>query len=168
MILMSFNEHGPPFFLEKDQYDLIADIAETVVPPGQDPLKEPGAREVGSVNYIDSVLLDAEEGEVKMLGKVLDIIRKEAVKMGASDFRSLADRQKIELLNSLFDRSDTKEAYIFLRSLCVEGFYSDYSDPGYSGVTAWKLIEFGGPRISELNKDWSFLRIHSGNGKGEK
>ena len=166
MILMSLNEQGPPFFLKEDQYKLIADIAETIVPSGADPLKEPGSREVGSVNYIDSVLMDAENGEIKMLDDLLDIIREEAVRMGEAELRSLSPQKQIDLLNSLFDRSDTKEAYIFLRSLCVEGFYSDYSDPGYDGVTAWKLIEFGGPRISEIEKDWSFLRIHSDGSKG--
>lgn len=158
---MSLNESGPPFFLKKDQYELIADIAEAIVPSGPDPLKEPGARQVGAVNYADSVLLASEPDEVKMIEDLLEHIRSEAEKLGKSDFRSLSEQQKITLLNSLHDRSETKSAYIFLRALCVEGFYSDYSDPGYEGVTAWNLLEFGGPRISDLEKDWSFLEIHA-------
>lgn len=167
MIPMNLDEGGPPFSLKRDQYELIADISETIVPSGPDPLKQPGAREVGAVNYADSVLLNAEAGEVKMLGDLLDIIRKEAEKMGSSDFRSLKEEEKIHLLNSLHDRGDTKDAYIFLRSLCVEGFYSDYSDPDYEGVTAWNLIEFGGPRISDLEKDWSFLEIYARKKRGD-
>lgn len=161
MISMSLNENGPPFVLKKDQYELIADIAETIVPSGLDPLKEPGARQVGAVNYADSALVGAEEGEIRMIEGLLDFIVKESVKMGKENFRSLSTEQKISLLNSLHDRSETKDAYIFLRSLCVEGFYSDYCDPGYEGVTAWKLLDFEGPRISDIEKDWSFLEIYA-------
>lgn len=161
MILMNSNKDEPPFLLSKDTYDLIADIAATIVPSGPDPSTEPGAKEVGTINYIDSVLLGAEEREMEMLQDILSVIRSRAVEMGNCDFRSLSTDDRINLLKGLFEKSETKDAYLFLRSLCVEGFYSDYRDPGYEGVTAWGLIEFGGPRISELKKDWSFLRIHS-------
>ncbi|HKJ96891.1 MAG TPA: gluconate 2-dehydrogenase subunit 3 family protein [Thermoplasmataceae archaeon] len=158
---MKENKDGAPFLLNKEDYELISDIAEAIVPSGDNPDEEPGSREVGTINYIDSVLLDAEDAEMKMLRDVLSAIRSETRRQGAVDFRELSAEKKHLLLNGLFDRGKTKDAYIFLRSLCLEGFYSDYHDPDYNGVTAWKLLEFGGPRISELDKDWSFLRIYS-------
>lgn len=164
---MSTSDDRPPYLLSEDLYRLIADIASTIVPCGKDPLTHPGAREVGAINYIDSILLSAEEGEWEMLQDILSTIKKKAKDMGGGDFVSLTNSEKIELLKSMYERSDTKDAYLFLRSLCVEGFYSDYHDPWYDGVTAWELIGFGGPRISDIKKDWSFLRIYSMYNEGE-
>jgi hypothetical protein len=47
-----------------------------------------------------------------------------------------------------------------LRAVCLEGFYSDYRDPSYSGRTAWDILEFKGKRVDGIKKDWSFLKIY--------
>lgn len=164
---MNSDKNGPPYMLSNEMYNIIADIAATIVPSGDDPVNEPGAREVGTINYIDSALLGAEDKEIEMLQNVLSVIRQKAEEYGNSDFISLPVSEKVKILKSLFEKSETKDAYLFLRSLCVEGFYSDYHDPGYNGVTAWDLIEFGGPRISDLKKDWSFLKVYSARSQPE-
>jgi hypothetical protein len=76
-----------------------------------------------------------------------------------SDFSEISDFDKNLVLRTLFLDPKNREGMFDLRSLALEGFYSDYHDPWYEGITPWKLVKFEGKRISDLKKDWTFLKV---------
>jgi hypothetical protein len=75
-------------------------------------------------------------------------------------FSDLEMHRQNQVFRTFFLNPETRERAFDLRSLCLEGFYSDYHDPWYRGISGWEYVEFKGKRISDLKKDWSFLRIH--------
>jgi hypothetical protein len=52
-------------------------------------------------------------------------------------------------------------AFMTVRALACEAFYSDFVAPGAPGPGAWEEIDFGPPLAARLDKDWSFLGVGS-------
>ena len=77
----------------------------------------------------------------------------------SKNFTDLETTDQDLVLRGLFLDPRTRERTFDLRSIALEGFYSDYHDPWYYGVTPWELVRFGGKRISDLEKDWTFLKV---------
>jgi hypothetical protein len=50
-------------------------------------------------------------------------------------------------------------AFITVRALACEAFYSDFVAPGAPGPGAWEEIGFHPPLAARLNKDWSYLGV---------
>lgn len=50
-------------------------------------------------------------------------------------------------------------AFLQLRALAVEAFYSDFVTPGLDATGAWEEIDFHPPAAAALHKDWSYLGI---------
>ena len=147
------------YFLTKEEYSFFESFSSFVVPSGENPKEEPGAKEVGTVNYIDSTLFDMPKEAQDHFRKSIQIVRDSAKKKFEKDFLLLTDNEKESLLKELHLDHSTRDVIFELRSLALDGFYSDYHDPTYKGRTPWESISFQGKRISELKKDWSFLKI---------
>lgn len=161
-------QDAPPYVLTPSEYSLVAALVEAVVPSGADPVSQPGAKEVGAHNYFDSRLYESTEVERESVRKRLFVLGDRALKAFGRRFDELTIQERGALLRSLLADPETRADFFELRALCLEGFYSDYRDPWYTGRTAWQLIGFGGKRIDGIEKDWSFLRVYGVRQREEK
>jgi len=50
-------------------------------------------------------------------------------------------------------------AFMTVRALACEAFYSDFVAPGAPGPGAWQEIDFNSPLARRLDKDWSYLGV---------
>jgi hypothetical protein len=152
------NQSKNYYFLSDDEVSFFDSFSTFIIPTGKDPLAEPGAHEVGTVSYVDSILSEFPNEVQAHFRQSVQNVLAESRKKFMREFGLLNDIEKEQLLRSLHENHETRQLIFELRSLALEGFYSDYHDPSYDGLSAWKLINFGGKRISDLKKDWSFVR----------
>lgn len=146
------------YFLQEKEYSFFKSFCSFIVPTGVDPVAEPGADEIGTVNYVDSILFEMPKEVQNHFRKSIEIVQAGSKTKFARDFELLNDDQKNALLRELYLDHISRDRIFELRSLALEGFYSDYHDPGYKGKSAWDILRFQGKRISELKKDWTFLK----------
>jgi Gluconate 2-dehydrogenase subunit 3 len=149
-------EHS--FFLSEKETQFFEALCETIVPAG-DSEKEPGSLTVGGLTYIDSTLADMSEERKKYFRDALNELQELCRKRFSTSFSELNSEQRQTALREFYLNPQTREKMFDLRSVVLESFYSDYHSPDYHGMTAWQYVEFGGKRISDLNKDWRFVRI---------
>lgn len=146
------------YFLSEDECKFFEALCETIVPEGPDPATDPGALTIGAISYIDSLLYDLPKNSQQHFREAIKLLDKDCKNKFSKNFAEIKPEQRDSALRDFYFNSKTREMMFDLRSLVLEGFYSDYRDPSYSGVTAWEYIEFGGKRISDIKKDWSFLK----------
>jgi hypothetical protein len=157
--LSNDNSRRSYFFLTPEEVLFFESFCSFVVPTGPEPKKQPGAKEVGSVNYVDSTLFDFPKEVQEYFRGTVRMVNEKSTRRFGREFAGLSAEEKDRIVRELFLNHKTRERIFDLRSIALEGFYSDYRDPDYKGVTPWQLIKFGGKRISDLKKDWTFLRI---------
>jgi hypothetical protein len=122
-------------------------------------LSDPGAKEVGSVNYVDSVLFDFPKKVQDYFRENIELVNQRSSLRFQNAFANLSESDKSFVIRELFLDPKTRERIFDLRSLALEGFYSDYHDPSYNGITPWEVVKFQGRRISGIKKDWNFLKV---------
>ncbi len=152
----------PPFALSEEEYELVGSLVETFVPSGEDREMDPGAREVGAKNYFDSELLNYLPTQRSEIRLTLSLIEEEAARLsgGSGKFSELSEESRVRVVKNLISNPPTRSRLLEIRSLCLEGFYSDYRDPGYAGKSGWEWTGYEGKGITGLKKDWSFLEIY--------
>jgi hypothetical protein len=96
----------------------------------------PGSARVRPAVYIDALVAQMDEGA------------REAV---LGSFGTLASGE-------LSDHAGTP-AFLHVRALAIEAFYSDFVAPGVDATGAWAEIDFNTPLATRLAKDWSYLGI---------
>jgi hypothetical protein len=100
----------------------------------------PGSSRVGPVVYIDAIMSDLPE-------PVRDTIRQ--------SIDALADAAP-DGAEALKPRAATP-AFLLVRALAIEAFYSDFLAPGADGPSAYEEIDFHSPLAMRIKKDWSYL-----------
>ena len=50
-------------------------------------------------------------------------------------------------------------AFLQIRALAIEAYYSDFKAPGAPGPSAYEAIDFHSPLAMRINKDWSYLGV---------
>jgi hypothetical protein len=50
-------------------------------------------------------------------------------------------------------------AFLHVRALAIEAFYSDFVAPGASGPSAYEEIDFHSPLAMRIAKDWSYMGV---------
>lgn len=153
------NNTNQYYFLTPEEALFFQSFCSFVIPTGPDPKSTPGAREVGSINYVDSTLIDFPKEVQEYFREIIKLVNETSLKQFGRLFSELSIGEKESTVRKLFLNAETRERIFDLRSIALEGFYSDYHDPEYGGITPWQLIKFGGKRISDLKKDWTFLRV---------
>lgn len=102
----------------------------------------PGCGRVGPEVYVDAVVarMPAAEREAALAA-----------------FADLADRVSAgpEGLAACVQ----SPAFMLVRALACEAFYSDFVAPGATGPGAWAEIDFAPPLAARLRKDWSYLGV---------
>ena len=96
----------------------------------------PGSARVRPAVYIDGLLAGMDDGG---RSAVLD------------SFAAVSD-------GALADHAMTP-AFLSVRALASEAFYSDFVAPGVDATGAWAEIDFNTPLATRLAKDWSYLGI---------
>ena len=96
----------------------------------------PGSARVRPAVYIDALVAQMDEGT------------REAV---LGSFATLASGELAEHAGT--------PAFLHVRALAIEAFYSDFVAPGVDATGAWEEIDFNTPLATRLAKDWSYLGI---------
>jgi hypothetical protein len=119
--------------LDAGRADALERICELIVP---------GSARVGPVVYIDALLTGmpdaARAGFLDAIDELGELAR------GGAD--------------ALAPHAHTP-AFLGLRALAVEAFYSDFVAPGRDVAGAWDEIDFHPRAAAFLEKDWSYLGI---------
>ncbi|MCL4518427.1 MAG: gluconate 2-dehydrogenase subunit 3 family protein [Thaumarchaeota archaeon] len=147
------------YLLAQDEIRFFKAFSSLIVPSGKDAKTEPGALEVGVATYIDSTLDSFPPPVQQYFRDCISVVDSRSQNKFQSKFVDLSGADKNIVLRELFLDPKTRERVFDLRSLALEGFYSDYHDPWYDGATGWDFTKFGGKRVSDIKKDWSFLRV---------
>jgi Gluconate 2-dehydrogenase subunit 3 len=148
-------------FLPRDEKLFFEALCDAIVPAGSDPKVEPGALTVGGLTYIDSNLYGLPKETQHYFKQTIDLLNQKCRKRfsPSRNFAELNPSEREIILKEFYQDPTTRERMFDLRSLVLEAFYSDYHDPTYDGITAWEYLQFGGRRITELKKDWTFLKV---------
>jgi hypothetical protein len=119
--------------LDEPRAAVLASLCETIVP---------GSSAIGPVVYIDALMSEMSEPEREAVKGSIDALTEDAPK-GADGLKPHA----------------FTPAFLFIRALAIEAYYSDFKAPGAPGPTAYEAIDFHSPLAMRINKDWSYLGV---------
>jgi hypothetical protein len=119
--------------LDGDRAAVLASLCETIVP---------GSAHVGPVVYIDALMSDMPDAQREAVRRSIDEL--------AQDAPNGADALK---------RHAFTPAFLHIRALAIEAYYSDFVAPGASGPSAYEEIDFHSPLAMRIKKDWSYLGV---------
>ena len=102
----------------------------------------PGSARVRPVVYIDALMSRMSAPERDALTGSIDALA-EAAPGGAEALTAHA----------------FTPAFLQIRALAIEAYYSDFLAPGAPGPSAYHEIDFHSPLAMRINKDWSYLGI---------
>ena len=119
--------------LDSGRAATLAKLCEAVVP---------GSQRVEPVVYIDALMSRMAAGERDAVLGSIDALA-DAAAGGEPALREHA----------------LTPAFLQIRALAVEAFYSDFVAPGAPGPGAYEEIDFHSPLAMRIAKDWSFMGI---------
>jgi hypothetical protein len=119
--------------LDDDRAAVLESLCETIVP---------GSSAVKPVVYIDASISAMSEPEREAVKQAIDALA-EAAPGGAEALREHA----------------LTPAFLQVRALAIEAYYSDFLAPGAPGPSAYHAIDFHSPLAMRIDKDWSYLGI---------
>jgi hypothetical protein len=119
--------------LDGDRAAVLESLCETIVP---------GSSVVKPIVYIDALMSAMSEPERAALEQSIDALA-EAAPGGAEALREHA----------------FTPAFLQVRALAIEAYYSDFKAPGAPGPSAYHEIDFRSPLAMRIDKDWSYLGI---------
>ena len=119
--------------LDERRAAVLESLCETIVP---------GSGRVGPVVYIDAVISQMPAPQREAVNQSIDFLA-DAAPGGADALRAHA----------------FTPAFLLIRALAVEAFYSDFVAPGGSGPSAYEEIDFHSPLAMRIKKDWSYLGV---------
>jgi hypothetical protein len=119
--------------LDDGRAAVLASLCETIVP---------GSSAIGPVVYIDALMSAMSEPEREAIQGAIDALAEDAPK-GAEALRPHA----------------FTPAFLHIRALAIEAYYSDFKAPGAPGPSAYEAIDFHSPLAMRINKDWSYLGV---------
>ena len=102
----------------------------------------PGSSVVQPVVYIDALMSAMSEPERAAVNQSIEALA-DAAPGGAEALREHA----------------TAPAFLQIRALAIEAYYSDFLAPGAPGPSAYHEIDFHSPLAMRIDKDWSYLGI---------
>jgi hypothetical protein len=119
--------------LDERRAALLESLCETIVP---------GSGRVGPVVYIDAIMSEMPAPQRGAVNQSIDALA-DAAGGGAE---ALAPHV-------------ATPAFLLIRALAVEAFYSDFVAPGARGPSAYEEIDFHSPLAMRIKKDWSYLGV---------
>lgn len=119
--------------LDERRTAVLESLCETIVP---------GSSRVDPVVYIDALMSAMAPGERGAVEQSIDALS-DAAPGGADALRPHA----------------FSPAFLQIRALAVEAYYSDFLAPGAPGPSAYEEIDFHSPLAMRVKKDWSYLGV---------
>ena len=119
--------------LDESRAGVLETLCETIVP---------GSARVGPVVYIDALMSAMSEPEREAVKQAIDALT-EAAPSGPDALKPHA----------------FTPAFLQIRALAIEAYYSDFKAPGAPGPSAYEEIDFHSPLAMRIAKDWSYLGI---------
>jgi hypothetical protein len=119
--------------LDPARADVLASLCESIVP---------GSGTTGPVVYIDALMSAMSDPEREAVTHSIDALS-EAAPGGADALKPHA----------------FTPAFLQIRALAIEAYYSDFKAPGAPGPSAYEAIDFHSPLAMRINKDWSYLGV---------
>src|SRR5215469_6494374 len=111
------------YFLTREEASFFKALLQLVIPSGEDPKQEPGGREVGSINYIDSTLVDFPPPVQSYFRSCISLVNSLSDKKFGLPFSGLNETLKNSIIRELFGDPMTREQIFDLRSIVLESFY---------------------------------------------
>jgi hypothetical protein len=119
--------------LDDQRARVLESLCETIVP---------GSTRVGPVVYIDALMSQMPAPQRDGVIQSIDALA-EAAPGGAEALKPHAQ----------------SPAFLYIRALAIEAYYSDFLAPGAPGPSAYHEIDFHSPLAMRIDKDWSYLGI---------
>ncbi len=119
--------------LDSARAGVLESLCETIVP---------GSSAVQPVVYIDALMAAMSAPEREAVEQSIDALA-DAAPGGIEALREHA----------------TSPAFLQIRALAIEAYYSDFLAPGAPGPSAYHAIDFHSPLAMRIDKDWSYLGI---------
>jgi hypothetical protein len=119
--------------LDERRAAVLGALCETIVP---------GSSRVGPVVYIDALMSAMAAPERAAVIQSIDSLA-EAAPGGAKALKPHA----------------ATPAFLQIRALAIEAYYSDFLAPGAEGPSAYEEIDFHSPLAMRIKKDWSYLGV---------
>lgn len=119
--------------LDQQRAAVLESLCETIVP---------GSSVVKPVVYIDALMSAMSAPEREAVEQAIDTLT-DAAPGGAEALREHA----------------LTPAFLQIRALAIEAYYSDFLAPGAPGPSAYHEIDFHSPLAMRIDKDWSYLGI---------
>jgi hypothetical protein len=119
--------------LDPDRAAVLASLCEAIVP---------GCTRVGPLVYIDALMSRMAGPEREALVASIDALS------GMADGGADALREHA-----------MTPAFLQIRALAIEAFYSDFVAPGAPGPGAYEEIDFHSPLALRIAKDWSYMGV---------
>ena len=119
--------------LDERRAELLESLCETIVP---------GSSRVQPVVYIDALMSHMTAPERDAITTSIDALA-DAAPGGAEALRAHA----------------STPAFLQIRAMAIEAYYSDFLAPGAPGPSAYHEIDFNSPLAMRINKDWSYLGV---------
>ena len=121
-------------FLTPEQAVEVEAVASQIIPTDG----TAGAKEAGSVYFIDRALASFDRGQQAVYAKGLDELQTKARQAGASNFSALSSAQQVEVLKGI----EKTPFFNAIRVHTIVGFFSNPEYGGNDGKVGWKLIGF--------------------------
>jgi hypothetical protein len=122
-----------PRNLDPERAAVLGSLCETIVP---------GSERVAPVVYIDALMSQMAAPEREALIASIDTLAAPAA-AGAEGLKAVA----------------LTPAFLQIRALAIEAFYSDFVAPGAAGPGAYDEIDFRSPLAMRIAKDWSYMGV---------
>ena len=119
--------------LDERRAAVLESLCETIVP---------GSGRVGPIVYIDAIMSEMPAPQREAINQSIDFLA-DAADGGAETLAPHA----------------LTPAFLLIRALAVEAYYSDFVAPGASGPSAYEEIDFHSPLAMRIKKDWSYLGV---------
>ena len=119
--------------LDPERAAVLASLCETIVP---------GSSRVEPIVYIDALLSQMSEAQRDAVNQAIDTLA-DAAPGGPT----------------ALEAHGATPAFLQIRALAIEAYYSDFLAPGAPGPSAYHEIDFHSPLAMRIAKDWSYLGI---------
>jgi hypothetical protein len=124
---------SPLRILDPERAALLESLCETIVP---------GSSRIEPVVYIDALMSQMPGPQRNAVTQAIDALA-DAAPGGAAALNAHAQTP----------------AFLQIRALAIEAYYSDFLAPGAPGPSAYDEIDFHSPLAMRIAKDWSYLGI---------
>lgn len=136
---------GKLFFFTEEEFKTIDAFAGRIVPAGKNAEEDPGAREVGSAEYVDIITARRDIwGQEFVRNSIQKLAGKSKEKYGKALFE-LPEKEQDEVITAFSQNKKTLAEWVHLRKMVLYGYHSNYVKKGYAGKRPWEVTGYLGP-----------------------